>query len=480
MIETVVLYKTEFKRDPITNDLVLDERGQPIRQWRDHIRSPADIWTEIQKAAEFPGVTGAPALQPIAARLVMLQSGIRAPMAVKIHGHLLAEVEAVGFQIAEVLKQVPGVAAEVVVPDRVVGKPYLEIDIDRERMARYGVNIRDVQDVIEIALGGIRATTTVEGRERYPIRVRYLRELRDNLEAIERILVPGADGEQVPLSQLATISFVRGPEMIKSEDNFLVSYVTFAARPDRAEVDVVEEAARLLDHKMASRELVIPAGVHFKFAGRYESQLRFQKRLSVILPVSLFLLFLLLYFEFRSVPVSLIVFAAIPVAWAGGFIGLWLIAQDWFLNLAVFGVNVRDLLHFHTYNLSAAVWVGFIALFSVTTDDGVVLATYLNQELDRVVAAGVRRVRPCLMTSATTVLSLMPVLTSDGRGADVMIPIALPAVGGLSIELLSLFVLPVCYCWYRELRFRFGQRGGPARPDIDPGTPALATNAGAL
>jgi Cu(I)/Ag(I) efflux system membrane protein CusA/SilA len=160
------------------------------------------------------------------------------------------------------------------------------------------------------------------------------------------------------------------------------------------------------------------------------------------------------------------------VAWAGGFIGLWLIAKPWFLDFAVFDVNIRDLLHLGTYNLSAAVWVGFIALFSVTTDDGVVLATYLDQEFKQrpvrgigdiraaVIAAGTRRVRPCLMTSATTVLSLLPVLTSSGRGADVMIPIALPAVGGLTIELLSLFVLPVSYCLLKETLWRLGVRRG--------------------
>ena len=472
MIETVILYKTEYQRDPVTGELVVDASGQPIRQWRDHIRTPQDIWKEIQEAAEFPGATGAPRLQPIAARLVMLQSGMRAPMGVKVFGNRLEDIERVGYRIAEILKTVPSVPAEAVIPDRVVGKPYLEIDIDRERMARYGVNIRDVQDVIEIALGGIRATTTVEGRERYPIRVRYLREIRDNVEAMHRILVPGAGNEQVPLGQLARIQYVRGPQEIKSEDNFLVSYVLFDKKPGYAEVDVVEEAARLLEHKIAAGELTLPPGVYYKFAGSYENQVRFARRLSIILPVSLFLLFLLLYFQFRSVPISLIVFSGIPVAWAGGFVGLWLVAQPWFLNLEVFGENLRDLLHLRVYNLSAAVWVGFIALFSVTTDDGVVLATYLGQEFQRrsvrgiddiraaIIAAGTRRVRPCLMTSATTVLSLMPVLTSDGRGADVMIPIALPSVGGLTIELLSLFVLPVTYCLLKEWLWRLGIRKG--------------------
>lgn len=489
MIETIVTYKSEYQRNPVTDELSLDTDGKPIRQWRDHIKSPDDIWAEIQKAAEYPGATGAPKLQPIAARLVMLQSGMRAPMGVKVFGHKLEEIEQAAYEIAEVLKTVPGVEPETVIPDRVVGKPYLEINIDRERMARYGVNIRDVQDVIEIALGGIRATTTVEGRERYPIRVRYERETRDNVEAMARVLVPGAGGEQVPLSQLASIEYVRGPQEIKSEDNFLVSYVLFDKKPGYAEVDVVQGCEAMLNEMtekstepqdntidaaapIGGRKLHLPAGVHYRFAGSYENQLRFAKRLSVILPISLFLLFLLLYFQFRSVPVSLIVFSAIPVAWAGGFIGLWFVAQPWFCDFSVFGENVRDLLHFHVYNISAAVWVGFIALFSVTTDDGVVLATYLSQEFEKrpvnsvsdirahVIAAGTRRVRPCLMTSATTVLSLMPILTSNGRGADVMIPIALPAIGGLSIELLSLFVLPVSYCLYKEILWKLGMKKG--------------------
>jgi Cu(I)/Ag(I) efflux system membrane protein CusA/SilA len=472
MIETIVLYKTEYKRDPQTNDLVLDENGKPIRQWRDHIKTPLDIWNEIQKAAEYPGVTGAPRLQPIAARLVMLQSGMRAPMGIKVFGNKLEDIEKAGYQLAEVLKTVPSVAAEAVIPDRVVGKPYLEINIDRQKVARYGVNIRDVQDVIEIALGGIGATTTVEGRERYPVRVRYARETRDSVEAMQRVLVPGAGGEQIPLAQLANIEYVRGPQEIKSEDNFLVSYVLFDKKPGFAEVEVVEEADRLIKHLISTGQLTLPAGVHYKFSGSYENQIRFQRRLMMILPMSLLMLFVLLYFQFRSVALSLIVFSAVPVAWAGGFIGLWLIAQAWFFNFPLFGENVRDLLHFGTYNLSTAVWVGFIALFSVTTDDGVVLATYLNQEFQQrpvrgisdirsaVVSAGVKRVRPCLMTSATTVLSLMPVLTSDGRGADVMIPLALPTVGGLTIELLSLFVLPVCYCLMKEVFWRTGARKG--------------------
>jgi Cu(I)/Ag(I) efflux system membrane protein CusA/SilA len=472
MIETVINYKSEYQRDRRTGEMVLDENGRPIRQWRDHIKSAKHIWDEVQKAAEFPGVTGAPFLQPISARLVMLQSGMRAAMGVKVYGHKLEQIEQVGYRIAEMLKEVPGVEPATVVPDRVVGKPYLEIVINRERMARYGVNIRDVQDVIEIALGGIRATTTVEGRERYPIRVRYPREIRDNVEAMERIFVPGSGDEQVPLSQLATIEYVRGPQEIKSEDNFIVSYVLFDKRPDYAEVDVVEECKRLLDHRLESGELELPPGVHYKFAGSYEHQIRFQKELSVMLPLALFIIFLILYLQFHSVPTTLVVFIGIAVVWAGGFIGLWATAQDWFLNFEVFGRNLREVFNLRTYNLSTAVWVGFIALFGIATDDGVIITTYLNQNFARrrtggiddirrhVIEGGVRRVRPCLMTTTTTVLALMPVLTSTGRGADVMIPMALPSVWGMTLELVTLFTVPVTYCLLKEWLWKLGIRKG--------------------
>jgi Cu(I)/Ag(I) efflux system membrane protein CusA/SilA len=472
MIETVILYKTEYKRDPRTGRVVLDDDGHPIRQWRDHIRTPRDIWDEVQKAAEFPGVTGAPYLQPISARLVMLQAGMRAPMGVKVYGSRLEEIEQVGYQIAEILQTVPSVAPETVIPDRVVGKPYLEIVIDRERIARYGVNIRDVQDVIEIALGGIRATTTVEGRERYPIRVRYLREIRDRVEAMERILVPGAGDEQVPLRQLADIQYVRGPQEIKSEDNFLVSYVLFDKKPGFAEVDVVEEAARLLRHRLETGEFALPAGVHYEFAGSYEHQVRFQRELVVMLPLAIFIIFVILYFQFRSIPVTMLVFLGIAVVWSGGFIGLWATAQDWFLNFEVFGRNLREVFNLRVYNLSTAVWVGFIALFGIATDDGVIITTYLKQTFARrrtrsiadirahVIEAGARRVRPCLMTTTTTVLALMPVITSTGRGADVMIPMALPSFWGMTLELMTLFTVPVSYCLLKEWLWRLGYRKG--------------------
>ena len=236
-----------------------------------------------------------------------------------------------------------------------------------------------MQDVIEVAIGGRRITTTVEGRERYPVRVRYYRELREEIETIGKILVPAPDGSQIPLRQLAEIRYIRGPQVIKSEDTFLVGYVLFDMKPGHAEVDVVEDCQRYLKEKVDSGELVLPAGVSYTFAGSYENQVRSQKTLMIVLPLALFLIFLILYFQFRSTVTTSLVFTGIAVCWAGGFLMLWAYGQPWFLDFSVFGTNVRTLFQVHPINLSVAVWVGFLALFGIATDDGVVIATYLDQ-----------------------------------------------------------------------------------------------------
>ncbi|MCA1959962.1 MAG: efflux RND transporter permease subunit [Desulfomonile sp.] len=467
MVETVINYVPEYKTDPVTGNRVVDPAtGKPIRNWRPEIKSPNDIWKEIVKAAKLPGSTSAPRLQPIAARIVMLQSGMRAAMGVKVRGRTLAEVEQVGLQIERFLKEVPLVEPASVIADRVVGNPYLEIDIDRTAIARYGVKIQDVQDVIEIAIGGKRITTTVEGRERYPVRVRYQRELRDSLESLEKILVPGAEGVQVPLNLVATVRYTRGPMTVKSEDTFLVSYVLFDKRPGAAEVDVVRAADDYLRHKIRTGELVLPPGTSFTFAGSYENQVRSEKTLRIVIPVSLMLIFMVLYFQFRSIPVSLNVFSGIFVAWSGGFLMIWLYSLPWFLDFSVFGVNMRELFQVRPYNLSVAVWVGFLALFGIATNDGVIYSTYLDQVFARhtfnsvaeireaVVEAGLKRVRPALMTTATTILALIPVLTSSGKGADVMVPMALPSFGGMTIDIITIFVVPTIYCLVKEIEFK--------------------------
>ena len=491
MIETVINYKPEyktdkngrrirFKYDDVKSQFVRDEYGelipdpdgQPFRQWRNHIKTSDDIWKEIVRAGEIPGTTSAPKLQPIAARIVMLQSGMRAPMGVKIKGTNLEEIEKVGLRIEQLLKEVPSVEPSAVIADRIVGKPYLEIVPDRKEMDRYGVKMRQFQDVVEIAIGGRKITQTVEGRKRFPVRVRYQRELRDRIETMGRILVPADNGAQIPLEQIAEIRYVRGPQAIKSEDTFLTGYVLFDKKPGHAEVDVVEQCDAYLKSKINSGELVLPPEVSsYTFAGSYESQVRSQKTLAVVLPLALFVIFFILYLQFKSVPTTLLVFSGIFVAWAGGFILIWMYGQPWFLNFSVFGVNMRELFQVHTINLSVAVWVGFLALFGIASDNGVIQSTYLNQVFrDRkpgsisqirnaTIIAARRRVRPCLMTTATTILALIPILTSVGRGSDVMVPMAIPSFGGMLVVLISIFVVPVLYCMIKEFRLKAAAKG---------------------
>lgn len=451
------------------DDLILDENGENFRQWRNNIQSTDDIWKEIVRHSDFPEITSAPKLQPIQTRLIMLQTGMRAPMGLKVYGPDLETIEKFGMKLEEILRRVPSVKSEAVFADRVVGKPYIHIKIDRSEIARYGLNITDIQNVIESAIGGMPLTTTVEGRERYSVRVRYPKELRNEPDKLMRILVPTPDGNQIPLGQLTKMEYIKGPQLIKSENTFLTSYVLFDKRDGYAEVNVVEDAEKYIKSAIDSGELKVPSGVTYKFSGNYENQLRASKRLSIIIPIVLFAIFLILYFQFRSVIASAIVFSGIAVALAGGFMMIWLYGQSWFINFDFLGANMRDLFHMHNINISVAVWVGFIALFGIATDDGVVMATYLKDNFkDRNIAtvseirkltleAGKRRVRPCLMTTATTLIALIPIFTSTGRGSDIMVPMAIPAFGGMFFALITIFVVPVLYSFWQEKKLEFNK-----------------------
>lgn len=489
MYENVITYKTEYKTNEHGNriryrvdseghfvrnengELISDSDGQYYRQWRDHIQSPDDIWDEIVDATDdIPGLTSAPKLQPIETRQIMLQSGMRAPIGIKVKGPDLETIEAFGQELENKLTEVPGIKPQSVFADRIVGKPYLEIDVDREKIGRYGLSMQDVQQYIQVALGGPTVTNTVEGRERYPIRVRYARELRDDPDKIKNMLVPTPSGSQIPLGQLAEVTYRQGPQSIKSEDTFLVGYVIFDKQDQFSEVEVVENARRYLTGEIESGELQVPAGISYEFTGSYENQVRAEKRLSIILPIALLIIFLIMYFQFRSVPTTSMIFTSIFVAWAGGFLLVWLYGQPWFMDFNLFGENMRQLFQMGTVNLSIAVWVGFIALFGIAADGGVVMATYLDQLFDRhkpnsiseirktVMKAGERRIRPTLMTTATTILALIPVLASTGRGADIMVPMAIPSVGGMLLQVITLFVVPVLYATYKEWKFNNGSK----------------------
>ncbi|MBU2572655.1 MAG: efflux RND transporter permease subunit, partial [Elusimicrobia bacterium] len=451
-----------LKRGVTSRELIPSDNGNYFRNWRPHIKSPDEIWEEIVRVSKIPGVTSAPKLQPIETRLVMLQTGMRAPMGIKVYGPDLKTIERFGLQLEEILKEVPSVKAEAVFADRIVGKPYLHLNINRDEISRYGLSVEDVQQTIETAIGGMKITSTVEGRERFPVRVRYPRELRDDPDSLGKILMPTPTGAQIPLSQVVDFEYLRGPQAIKSEETFLVGYVLFDKRGGFSEVGVVNDAQKTIQDKIDSGELSVPAGISYKFSGSYENQVRAEKRLSLIVPLVLAVIFLILYFQFKSVTTSLMVFSGVAMAFSGGFLMLWLYGQGWFADVSIFGANMRELFQMHTVNLSVAVWVGFIALFGIATDDGVLIATYLDQSFVRnrpgnlkevreaVVQAGLRRIRPALMTVATTMIALLPVLTSTGRGADVMAPMAIPSFGGMAFALVSIFIVPVLYCLREE------------------------------
>ena len=483
MIETIVNYKSEyitdksgqrlkfkinknneFERD-VTGNLIPSKNGRPYRQWRPHIKNNQDIWDELIKVANIPGTTSAPRLQPISARIVMLQSGMRAPMGIKVKGPNLKSIEKFGLELEKILKEIPSVAKAAVFAERIIGKPYLEIDINRRNLGQYGIDVGTIQNIIEMAIGGMPITQVVEGRERYNIRIRYKRELRDNIESLNNILIPTKNGAHIPIKQIAEIKYIRGPQVIKSEDTFLMGYVLFDKKQGYAEVDVVEKAHRTIKANIKSGSLNVPPGISYNFAGSYENQVRASKRLAVILPLSLIIIFFILYMQFKNVVVSLIVFSGVFISWAGGFILLWLYGQEWFMDFAFAGVNMQELFQIHPINLSVAVWVGFLALFGIATDDGVIICTFLTQTFDKhqpnsieeirkhTIMAGKRRIKPAMMTVSTTILALLPVLTSIGRGSDIMVPMAIPTFGGMLIGIITVFVVPVLFTIYKEFLF---------------------------
>lgn len=480
MYENLIIYKSEYKLDEdgkrlrfqvnsageyvrdADGELVVVENGKYFRQWRPHIHSPDDIWREITTRTSLPGLTSAPKLQPIQTRLIMLQTGLRASMGIKIRGTNLDSIQSFGFILEEELKKSPAVKTSTVFAERIIGKPYLLLEIDRLKISPYGLRIGDVQSQIEATLGGMVLTTTVEGRERYNVRIRYPRELRDHPEKIKRIYISTPTGQQIPLNEIVNIKYQHGPQNIKSEDGFLVSYLVFDKVEGYSEIAAVENLQASLETKIRKGTIHVPRGVSFRFAGNYEQYERSNRRLSIILPLTLALIFIILYLQFRSVITSLIIFLGILVAFAGGFMVIGLYGQDYFLNFEVAGFNLRHIFQIEPLNLSVAVWVGFVALFGIATDDGVLISTFLDQQFKvnrpqttteirrAVVQAGSKRIKPALMTTATTLIALLPILTSTGRGAEIMIPMAIPTFGGMLLQTLTLFTVPVFYALWKE------------------------------
>uniref|UniRef100_UPI003A96BE92 efflux RND transporter permease subunit n=1 Tax=Rosistilla oblonga TaxID=2527990 RepID=UPI003A96BE92 len=417
---------------------------KPESEWREGV-SARDVWDEINRVATLPGVTPASALQPIEGRVVMLQSGIKAPMAIRVYGDELETLADAAMDVAAELKKSPLINAGTVNPDIVLGKPYVEFTVDREAASRYGMSSTMVNQVIETALGGMNLINTVEGRERYPVRLRYNRDLREQIDGLKRLPVVTQSGAVVPLEELAKLETTWGPGAINSENGRLVAHVSFMTNGVKGDLESVEAIENQL-REAQTTTLSLPAGYSLEAVGSFRNQIEANLRLMWIIPLVISINLLLIYLEFRNFAISLAVFSGIPVAFAGGMIAV-----------ATMGIE-----------LNTAVWVGFIALFGLAVDDGVVMATYIHQLLKKrkiksvedirnvVYEAGLKRIRPCMMTTVTTLAALIPVLISTGRGADVARAMAIPVFGGMLAEPFTSFIVPTLYSGYLELKMRFG------------------------
>jgi len=418
---------------------------KPQAEWRDGVTANG-IWTQINAVATLPGVTPASPLQPIEGRVVMLQSGIKASMAIRIFGDSLEGLAEASFKVADQLKLVPQVNSATVNPDIVLGKPYVEFEVNRETAARYGMSTMMVNQIIETALGGMNLTKTVEGRERYPIRVRYQRDVREQIDQLGRLPVVTHSGEVVPLDLLTEMKTTWGPGVINSEIARLVAHVSFAPSGLSGDLETVRAVETAIHDAQSSGELDLPSGYSLKPVGSFQNQIEANQQLMWVVPLVILTNLFIIYLQFRHLPITLAVFSGIPVAFAGGMI----------------------LLAINDIQINTAVWIGFIALFGIAVDDGVVMATYLDQVFSRkqlatiddirnaTVEAGMRRIRPCLMTTFTTVIALVPVLSSTGRGADVAKAMAWPVFGGMVVALLTLFVVPVVFCGFKEIKMHLG------------------------
>ncbi len=421
MMETTVMLKAESQwRKGMTWDKLVEEMDRALR-----IPGVANAWT-----------------MPIKNRIDMLSTGIRTPVGVKIFGPDLKKIEEIGKQLEGILQPIAG--TRTVFAERVTGGYYLDINIRRDAVARYGLMSGDVGMLIESAIGGESISSTVEGRERYPINLRYARELRDDPEKLARVLVPVMDGAQVPLGQIADIQLTAGPSMIKNEEGQLVGYVTV----DMAGRDIggyVEEAKRVVAQKIK-----LPQGYTISWSGQYEYMQRAKERLIYVVPLTLLIIFVLLFLNFQSVAKTLIVLLSVPFALVGS---IWL-------------------LYFLGYNLSVAVWVGIIALAGVAAETGVVMIVYLDEVYERRVREGsmtsmknlyeaitegaVQRVRPKMMTVTAIIAGLLPIMWSHGAGADVMKRIAAPMIGGMvTSTILTLAVIPAIYALWRGRKMGF-------------------------
>lgn len=404
----------------------------PQEEWPSGM-SIYDIMQELDAHLQVPGLVNA-WLFPIENRIAMISTGIKTQVGVKVFGDDLNKLEKISQEIGKVLEDIKGSSG--VYAQQITGKPYIEFDIDRVAASRYGINTGTINKILQTAVGGMTIGQFYDGRKRFPIRVRYKKELRDRIDELKKVLVPSPLGQHIPLEQLARVEIVTGPAMIQSEDGLLRNLVLLNVQ-GRDLIGFVEEAKKAVEEKVE-----LPKGYSLSWAGQYENQVRSNKRLMILVPIALIINLIIIYFGIKNLRNAAIVFSAVPIAFAGGLILLWI----------------------GGFNTSVAVWVGFIALFGIAVDDGVVMMTYLQEEFKKhaptnwselkevIISAGSRRIRPLVMTTTTTVVALIPIMWSTSTGSEVMKPMAIPTLGGMLVELITLFVVPITYSYFEQKR----------------------------
>ncbi|MDC0980265.1 CusA/CzcA family heavy metal efflux RND transporter [Bdellovibrionales bacterium] len=400
-------------------------------------KSIYEIMEDLDQTLQVPGLVNSWDF-PIQTRIGMISTGIKTQIGIKIFGDDLKKLESLASQIGKEVEKVEG--AYGVYAERITGKPYIEFDIDRIAASRYGINTGTINKILQTAVGGMPIGQFYDGRERYPIRVRYKKELRDRVDELKRVLIPSPLGQHIPLEQLSDIKVVTGPAAIQSENGLLRSVVLLNVK-GRDLIGFVEEAK-----KHISQKIELPKGYTIVWAGQYENQVRATDRLKLLVPIALIINLIIIFLGIKNLRNSAIIFSAVPIAMAGGLILLWV----------------------GGFNTSVAVWVGFIALFGIAVDDGVVMMTYLQGVIKThspknwdelkgaILEAGSRRIRPLVMTTTTTVMALLPVMWATTTGSEIMKPMAIPLLGGMVVELITLFIVPVTFSYFEQRHIEQG------------------------
>lgn len=410
----------------------------PKEEWPNG-KNVYNIMQDLDAYLQVPGLVNSWDF-PIQTRVAMISTGIKTQVGIKVFGDRLSELERIASKIGQEVEKVAG--AYGVYAEQITGKPYIEFDIDRIAASRFGINTGTINEILQTAVGGKSIGQFYENRERYPIRVRYKKELRDRIDDLQQVLVPSPLGQHIPLHQLADIKITKGPASIQSENGLLRSLVQLNVE-GRDLIGFVEEAK-----KRVAANVALPAGYSIIWAGQYENQTRANRRLAILIPLALLINLLIVFLGVKNLRNASIIFLAVPVAFSGGVLLLWL----------------------GDFSTSVAVWVGFIALFGIAVDDGVVMMTYLQrsarehapgtwEELKEcILEAGSKRIRPLIMTTVTTVLALTPVMWSNSTGSEIMIPMAIPTLGGMTVAMITIFIVPICFSYFEQRKINYSNQ----------------------